>query len=104
MRLLLLHTALLATIAIAAPASAPDCGRGGYNSWGDDGSTCAEVDTNAGRKGYNGVDEDSSSKRSPDADANRGHSGYNGWMELPHTPTLADDGTAAETHSVDPAI
>lgn len=79
MRLLLLHTALLATIAIAAPASAPDCGRGGYNSWGDDGSTCAEVDTNAGRKGYNGVDEDSSSKRSPDADANRGHSGYNGW-------------------------
>lgn len=25
-------------------------------------------------------------------------------MELPHTPTLADDGTAAETHSVDPAI
>jgi hypothetical protein len=25
-------------------------------------------------------------------------------MELPHTPTLADDGTAAATHNVDPAI
>jgi hypothetical protein len=24
--------------------------------------------------------------------------------ELPHTPTLADDGTAAATHNVDPAI
>jgi len=109
---LLLHTALLATAAIAAPAPLPDCGRGGYNSWGGDASTCAEVDTkgahnerdggvsiksslvdtnadtNADRKGYNEVQE--TSKRSANTD--RGRGAYNGWDED------SEDSSFAETN------
>jgi hypothetical protein len=95
----LLHTALLATIAIAAPAPHPDCGRGGYNSWDGDTGICrrahderdgggisiksspsdTDVDINGGRKGYNGFDGDSNSKRSADVVTNGRRSGYNGW-------------------------
>ena len=77
---LLLHTALLATAAIAAPAPLPDCGRGGYNSWGGDASTCAEVDTNRGRGAYNEWEE--KSKVSTDADTTSGRGAFNSWDEI----------------------
>lgn len=74
---LLLHTALLATVAIAAPVAQSKSdfdvigGRGAYNEW--DGSA-KNLDTNEGRGGYN--EWDGSSKR---AEINDGRGGYNEW-------------------------
>lgn len=87
---LLLHTALLATVAIAAPVaqsksdSDVNGGRGAYNEW--DGSS-KDLDTNGGRGTYN--EWDGSAK---DLDTNEGRGGYNEWDGTSKRSLYADFG------------
>ena len=85
---LLLHTALLATIAIAVPAPRPDCGRGEYNTWGGDASTCAEVDHKEAHTERDG----GVSRKSSLADTNGGRGAYNGWDGDSKESSYADFG------------